>query len=361
MLGVVLVWSAAASDAGSGGGSALAQRHALSVGIAVLLAYVVSRMSYNAVRVSAPWVYVVSVVATAVTLTPLGSSVAGAQAWIALPGGFTVQPSEFAKAAMVVAVAAYVAERVPRGQDPGFWLCTRAAILAAVPITLVLLQNDTGTVLVMGGTALTMILVAGAPLRWILASGAILAVAVIAVVELGLLQEYQVDRLTAFTDPDADRQGAGFNTDQALIAIGGGGIVGHGLFQGPQTQGSFVPVHESDFVFTVAAEELGLVGSWLVIALLAVVLVRGLLIAARAQDRFGRLVPIGIVAWFAIQSFENIGMSLGIMPVTGVPLPFVSFGGSSMMACWIAVGLLQLIQIRTVRGHYHRTSAAASA
>ena len=134
---------------------------------------------------------------------------------------------------------------------------------------------------------------------------------------------------------------------QAKIAIGNGGWFGQGLFHGAQTQGNFVPVNESDFVFSVVGEELGFVGSLVLIGLLGVVLWRGVVIAMRASDLFGRLVATGVVAWIGFQAFENLGMNVGIMPVTGVPLPFISYGGTSMFASWIAIGLLQNVHLRS--------------
>ncbi len=158
--------------------------------------------------------------------------------------------------------------------------------------------------------------------------------------QLGVLSQYQVDRFAAFADPTLDPRGVGYNTGQARIAIGSGGLFGTGLFQGTQTSGRFIPEQQTDFVFTVAGEELGLVGAGGLVLLLGVVLWRGLRIAGRAHDPFGRLVAAGVVTWFAFQSFVNIGMTLGITPVTGLPLPFVSYGGSAMFANLAAVGLL---------------------
>jgi rod shape determining protein RodA len=164
---------------------------------------------------------------------------------------------------------------------------------------------------------------------------------------LHLLQQYQIDRLTNFTNPRKDTQGFGYNTHQARIAIGSGGWLGKGLFHGTQTNGQFVPEQQTDFVFTVAGEELGLLGAGLIVLLVGVVLWRGLSIASRAEDSFGTLVAVGVVCWFGFQAFENIGMTVGIMPVTGLPLPFVSYGGSSMFANMLAVGLLQNVYVRS--------------
>ena len=206
---------------------------------------------------------------------------------------------------------------------------------------LILAQPDLGTMLVLSATVFGVIAVSGAPRGWLVALAGGAVVAAIAAVQVGVLEDYQLDRFLAFTDPGLDPRGAGYNTTQARIAIGNGGVFGQGLFHGSQTHSGFVPEQHTDFIFTVAGEELGLVGSALVIALLAVVLWRALVIAARAEDLFGRLAAAGIACWFGFQAFQNIGMCLGIMPVTGVPLPMVSYGGSSMFATLMAIGLLQ--------------------
>ena len=197
--------------------------------------------------------------------------------------------------------------------------------------------------------SLSIIAVSGARTRWVvgLIGGAV--VSVLLAIQLGLLKEYQVQRLTSFINPSADVSSAAYNANQARIAIGGGGWFGYGLFNGPQTQGKFVPVNESDFIFTVVGEELGFIGVAVLILLLAIVLWRAVTIAYRADDLYGRLVATGVVAWLAFQLFENIGMSLGIMPITGIPLPMVSAGGTSMMATWIGVGLLQNVRLHAVR------------
>jgi rod shape determining protein RodA len=161
-----------------------------------------------------------------------------------------------------------------------------------------------------------------------------------------VLKQYQIDRFLAFTNPDLDPRGAGYNVEQARIAVGNGGLFGHGLFDGSQTRSGFVPEQHTDFIFTVAGEELGLVGSAVLIGLLGLVIWRALAIARATDDVFGRVAAAGIACWFGFQTFQNIGMCLGIMPVTGVPLPFVSYGGSSMFAAMLAVGLLHNIHRR---------------
>jgi rod shape determining protein RodA len=207
---------------------------------------------------------------------------------------------------------------------------------------------------VLSATVFGVLAAAGTPRRWLglLAAGGVTLAA--AAVAGGVLKEYQIDRFMAFTNPDLDPRGAGYNVQQARIAIGNGGLFGQGLFDGSQTQAGFVPEQHTDFVFTAVGEELGLAGAALVVVLLGLVLWRALRIAARTDDLFGRIAAAGIACWFGFQAFQNIGMCLGIMPVTGVPLPFLSYGGSSMFASLVAVGLLQNIHGRSVAGAERR-------
>ena len=209
---------------------------------------------------------------------------------------------------------------------------------------------DLGTVLVLVFLILVVLAVSGVATRWLAGLVLVGGLLVFGAVHAGALSKYQVDRITAFTHPNDDSRSTGWNTAQARIAIGSGGVLGKGLFNGPQTNGQFVPEQQTDFVYTVAGEEFGLVGAGGIIALFGVVLWRGLRIASRATDAFGTLVAVGVVAWFTFQGFENIGMTLGIMPVTGLPLPFVSYGGSSMFANMMAIGLLQNVHLRTSAG-----------
>jgi rod shape determining protein RodA len=346
-LGALLVWSATEQRLLDSGGdpSAFAKRHLVNAAIGTVLGAVVALVDHRALRTWVPVLYVGAVVGLLAVLSPLGSTINGAHSWIVLPAGFQVQPSELAKVAVVVGMAMVVSERRDGEHEPSSSDLLLALGLAGGPALLVLLQPDLGTVLVLVFLALAVVALAGAPLRWL--AGLVLAGVVLtgAAVQLGVLDDYQVDRFAAFTDPSLDPRGVGYNTAQARIAVGQGGLTGTGLFEGSQTRGRFIPEQQTDFVFTVAGEELGLVGGSLVIVLLGVVMWRGLRIAARAPDLFGRVVAGGVEAWFAFQSFVNIGMTLGIMPVTGLPLPFVSYGGSSMFACLVAVGLLQNVHL----------------
>jgi rod shape determining protein RodA len=350
-VGAVLVWSATEQRLIAAGGdpTAFLQRHLVNAAIGTVLGAVVALLDHRSLRSWAPLLYLAGCAGLLLVLSPLGSTINGAHSWIVLPAGFQVQPSELAKVAVVVAMALVLAERRDGEREPAPGDIALALGLAAVPAGLVLLQPDLGTVLVLVFIALAVVALAGAPARW-LAGLAVAGVVVTgAAVTLGVLDDYQVDRFAAFADPSLDPQGAGYNTQQARIAIGQGGVTGTGLFEGSQTRGRFIPEQQTDFVFTVAGEELGLLGGSLVIVLLGVVMWRGLRIASRAPDVFGRVVAGGVVAWFAFQSFVNIGMTLGIMPVTGLPLPFVSYGGSSMFACLVAVGLLQNVHLSDAR------------
>ena len=349
-LGALLVWSASRADmAPADDPQAFLKRHLINVLIGLVLGFIASRIDYRLLRAYTPIIYGLSLLSLLLPFVPgIGKTVAGARAWIDLPGA-TLQPSEFAKIAVILMMAVILAEKEDREEEPSARDVMLALGLAVLPIGIILLQNDTGTVLILGSVALSIIAVSGARTKWVigLIGGAV--VAVLMAVQLGILRQYQVDRLTSFINPSADAGSAAYNANQARIAIGGGGLTGYGLFEGPQTQGKFVPVNESDFIFTVAGEELGFIGAALLIILLGIVLWRGIMIALRADDMYGRLVATGIVAWLAFQLFENIGMTLGIMPITGIPLPFVSWGGTSMMSTWIAVGLLQNVRLHSMR------------
>ena len=349
--GSMLVWSASRADLASDSDpQSYLKRHLLNVAVGVVLGFLVSRVDYRWLRAYTPIIYGLSIFLLFLPFVPgIGATIAGARAWIDLPGGMTLQPSEFAKVAVILMMAVLLSEKRDIESEPRDRDVLLSLLAAVFPILIILVQNDTGTVLILGSVALSIIAVSGARTRWVvgLIGGAV--VSVLLAIQLGLLKEYQVARLTSFINPSADVSSAAYNSNQARIAIGGGGWFGYGLFEGPQTQGKFVPVNESDFIFTVVGEELGFIGALVLILLLGVVLWRAVVIAYRADDLFGRLVATGIVAWLAFQMFENVGMSLGIMPITGIPLPFVSACGTSMMATWIAIGLLQNVRLHAVR------------
>ncbi|MGW7618408.1 rod shape-determining protein RodA [Streptomyces antimycoticus] len=323
-------------------------RHALNTGIGLLLAIGTVWLGHRTLRGAVPVLYGLSVVLVLAVLTPLGSTINGAHAWIVVGGGFSLQPGEFAKITIILGMAMLLSARVDAGDrlNPDHRTVFQSLGLAALPIAIVLLMPDLGSVMVMAVIVLAVLLASGASNRWI--AGLILTAVVGALLiwQLHVLDQYQIDRFAAFANPALDPAGVGYNTNQARIAIGSGGLTGKGLFHGTQTTGQFVPEQQTDFVFTVAGEELGFLGAGLIIVLLGVVLWRACRIARDTTELYGTVVAAGIIAWFAFQSFENIGMTLGIMPVAGLPLPFVSYGGTSMFAVWIAIGLLQSIRVQ---------------
>lgn len=353
VLGAFLVWSATRQSFIEQGLNSASYfwKQVLNIVIGVSLGFILSRFDYRMLRAYTPVIYGFSILGLVVVLTPLGTTVNGAQNWISLGGGFSVQPSEFTKVALVTALAFLLADKGHSGDtesQPTSREIVTALTIVAFPALLILLEPDLGTVVVMCVSAVSVVAVSGAPRRWVLGIlGAIVAACALAVSPLSPLKDYQLARVTCFINPQAGVRDICFQQIQSRIAVGAGGITGQGLFHGQQTQGRFVSYNYTDSIISVAGEELGLVGSLLIVMLLSIIVWRGVVIAYQATDLFGRLVAVGVVCWFAFQAFENIGMNLGIMPITGVPLPFMSYGGSSMFACWLGIGLLVNIHIAT--------------
>ncbi|WP_369362785.1 rod shape-determining protein RodA [Streptomyces sp. CG4] len=323
-------------------------RHLMNLGIGFVLMIGTLWLGHRALRNAVPILYGLSLLGVLLVLTPLGATINGNRNWIVLGGGFSLQPSEFVKVSIVLGMAMLLSAQVDAGDRtyPDNRTVLQALGLAAVPIMVVMTMPDLGSTMVMTVTILGVLLASGASNRWIFGLLAVGVLGAVAVWQMHLLDQYQINRFAAFADPSLDPAGVGYNTNQARIAIGSGGLTGEGLFHGAQTTGQFVPEQQTDFVFTVAGEELGFVGGGLIIALIGVILWRACRIARESTELYSTIVAAGIVAWLAFQSFENIGMALGIMPVAGIPLPFVSYGGSSMFAVWVAVGLLQSIKVQ---------------
>ncbi len=324
------------------------KRQLINVVIGIALAYGATLVDYRVLRAYTPILWGIGVLGlTAVLIPGLGSVVNGARSWISLPGGFQIQPAELAKLTIIVGMALILSEREAGAEGPSDRQVLYSLVVAAVPILLIVLQPDLGTVLIISAAVVLIIAISGARLRWVIGllvvgvSGAYIAVA------SGEVSDYQLNRLRSFIDPYADPQASGYQLRQARITIGSGGLLGKGLFDGPQTNGRFVPEQQTDFIFTVSGEELGFLGSSFILLLYVTILMRGFAIAKRTNDLFGRLVTMGVVAWFSFQIFQNIGMTMGLMPMTGVPLPFLSYGGSSMFANMIAIGLLQNVYQRS--------------
>lgn len=274
-------------------------------------------------------------------VTVAGKSALGATRWINL-GFFQFQPSELAKLIIVVVLAKLLANHYDDLERPRYLLMSFGYALA--PTLLVLAQPDLGTAIIIMAVWLTMVLSS----RIRRAHVAALVAAGLAFLPVGLrfLKSYQRDRLLTFFNPTADPLGTGYNVVQSTIAVGSGQLFGRGLASGSQSQLNFLPSQHTDFIFAVLAEKLGFVGSVLLLVLFGVLLTRGLVIAYRARDRFGFFLAIGLVAMFLFHIVVNIGMNLGIMPVTGIPLPFISYGGTNLLIGLIAIGLLESVAIR---------------
>jgi rod shape determining protein RodA len=348
-LGTLLVWAATRDWYARGGldPQYYLKRHIINILIGAVLAYGVTVIDYRLLRAYTPILWGAAILGLLVVLIPgLGTEKNGAKAWIALPGGFQIQPAELAKVGIIIGMAMILSERSHDSDKPSNKNVLQSLGVAALPVLLIILQPDMGTILIIAASVVTMIAVSGTSSKWVVGllllavSGGFIAV------QAGVISEYQVKRLQTFVDPNADTQGSGYQLRQARITVGSGGLLGTGLFNGPQTSGRFVPEQQTDFIFTVAGEQLGFVGSGAILILYLILLMRAFSIARRTNDPFGRLVCTGVIAWFAFQMFENIGMTLGLMPMTGVPLPFISYGGSSMFATLIGFGLLQNVHAR---------------
>lgn len=348
LLGCLLVWSATRNrtEINNGDPQYFLIRQLINLAVGVALAAGVMWLGHHRLRGAVPVFFGFSVIAMLLVFTPMGTEINGQRAWLSI-GDYTLQPGEFAKVAVILAMAMVLAAQVDAGdrEYPGHRAVLQALGLAAIPLAIVLV-DDLGMAMVIGVIGLGILVASGASIGWTI--GLVLAgiVGGVLVWLFDVLDEYQINRFAAFANPALDPSGAGYNTNQARIAIGSGGLEGKGLFQGTQTTGQFVPEQQTDFIFTVAGEELGFIGAGGIILLLGVILWRALRIANGATELYGTIIAAGIVAWFAFQSFENIGMTLGIMPVAGIPLPFLSYGGTSMFVTWIAIGLLQSIRMK---------------
>ena len=351
-IGALLVWSATRTrllEAGANPQTYLA-KHLLNTALGAVLLFLAARADSRIFRLIGPVLYVLSILGL-LAVFAIGSTINGAHAWIVIGGGFEIQPAEFAKLGLIAALAVMFAQRAslrPPGAGPGVRELVLAGALVLPPLALIMLQPDLGSALVLLSATLGVLIAAGVRTRWIVLLLALAVLSAFVAIKAGVLAEYQLARFGAFAHPDHDPQGVAYNITQARIAIAHGGLFGQGLFHGAQTRGAFVPEQQTDFVFSVAGEELGFIGSAVIIMLLGVVLWRGLRIAT-ASTGASRLIAAGIVCWLGFQAFENIGMNLGLTPVTGLPLPFISYGGSSMFAQGLALGLLQAIHRRSFR------------
>ncbi|CAN5898216.1 rod shape-determining protein RodA [soil metagenome] len=318
-------------------------RQIVSLGIGLVGMAAVTLFDYRSYRAWSPLLYVGSLALLGYVLLN-GTVINGSQAWLVI-GAFQFQPSELAKVSLIVMLAALFSER--RESALGLRALVEALAIAAAPMLLILAQPDFGTFLVFVAIVFGVLLLARVRVRFMVALTVLGLLAFVAVLQSGALADYQVDRLTSFINPEeADPQGAAYNVNQAQIAVGSGRFAGQGLFSGTQTKLSYVPENQTDFIFTVVGEELGFLGSMLMLVGFVVVLWRAIRIAALSRDTFGTLIAAGVIAVFGFQVFINVGMAIGIMPVTGLPLPFVSYGGTSLIGSFLMVGLLLNVHMR---------------
>jgi rod shape determining protein RodA len=286
------------------------------------------------------WLYLISLGFLGFVMVA-GKTALGATRWINL-GFFQFQPSELAKLVMIIVLAKFLADHYDHLERPRYFALS--LLYVGIPMGMVLIQPDLGSALVFGFIWLVMVLVSRIPKAYL----AGLALLGLAALPLGLkmLKPYQQSRIATFLNPAADPLGEGYNVVQSTIAVGSGQLFGRGLTSGTQSQLNFLPSQHTDFIFAVLAEKMGFVGGTVVLLLFTVLLIRGLLIAHRASDRFGFFLASGLVGMYLFHLFVNVGMNMGIMPVTGIPLPFVSYGGTALLVGMIGIGLLESINIR---------------
>ncbi|MCY3586226.1 MAG: rod shape-determining protein RodA [Acidimicrobiales bacterium] len=345
LLGVAMNYSSTWRSLSFEGGDpwTVARRQAIFVGVGIVVMIIAAVVDYRVLRFYATPAYLLALGALGGLLF-WGPEIRNARSWFVLPGvGFQVQPSEFAKLVVIVSLAAFVASHEGYLR---FDTLFNAGLLLVVPMSLIYLQPDLGTMLVFVAVAMGMLLVAGAQLRHIVVISLTGILALVLVFSIDafqgprLLNETQRNRLTAFLDQDFEPLEASYNLRQSQIAIGAGGIWGQGWKQGTQTNLDLVPEQHNDFIFTALGEEFGLVGGTLLLALYAYMSVRIWQIARVASDPFGRLLTVGILSMLLFQVFQNIGMTIGIMPITGIPLPLMSHGGSGTVTAFAAVGIV---------------------
>jgi rod shape determining protein RodA len=311
--------------------------------IGVVAMIVTAVIDYRVVKVYAGFIYVGCIGLLVLVQTRLGSVAKGAQRSFQL-AGFQLSPSLFTRLGLILMLAMYLSEI--KG-DLDLRDVVRAASLAIVPMALVFIQPDIGTTIILSAVLVALLVASAAKARYLAVLALVGTLAIFGAFQLHIIKDYQISRLTSFIDPQADPLRAGYNKQQAEIAIGSGGPFGKGYLHGTQTNLDYVPEQHTDFIFTVVGEELGFFrGALPVLLLFGVVLWRAFRTALLSRDPFGTYVAVGVFAMIAIQVFVNVGMTIGIMPITGIPLPFISYGGSALIADFIGIGLLQSVYMR---------------
>jgi len=355
VFGGVMVWAATMTMTGH---AALVQRQYLGVGIGLIALAVMWVLDYQVLKAwTGPLMAALSLLIISPRIPGLGASVSGATSWLQIGSIRLFQPSEPAKLLFIVVMAAIIAEyggKLDKTPD-----ILKVVGLASVPLVLILLQPDLGTGMVFVAIASGMLLVGGMKARWFgvfAVAGIVLVLAVFALNSVlvtsmnkpdgVLIKSYQVDRLLVFVDPTRDPKGAGYNLQQSKIAIGSGGLTGAGLGMGSQSRLNFIPERHTDFIFSVLGEQLGFAGAVMLLALYLALMASALSVSASSRDLFGALVAAGLISMWVFQILENMGMTIGMMPITGIPLPFMSYGSSFMVTNLAGVGMLLSIWSR---------------
>jgi rod shape determining protein RodA len=309
------------------------------VSVGIVLAFIVAAIDYHALSEHIPWIYILALGALLYTLA-LGRTVSGSKSWVGL-GPVAFQPSELIKMVVVIALARYFSElREKRYMTLGEII--KAGVVGGLPIALVALQPDLGTALTYTPAIVVGLCVRGVRPAALIAL--ILAFVLVLPASWLFLKDYQKDRILTFVQPERDPLGAGYQVIQSKIAIGSGGLVGKGLFNGTQNQLGFLPTRHTDFIFSVVGEELGFVGVITTLGLLAFIIFRSIYNAQMARDNLGLFIVMGVVGTYFFHQVVNVGMVIGFMPITGIPLPFMSYGGSSVLTAFIALGLVMSVR-----------------
>lgn len=336
-VGLVAIYSARRAQ---GDGLLFVRKQAIAMSIGIVAMFAVAYFPIQSWLRWTKLLYAVNMVLL-VYVDQFGKVTKGSQRWIPLPGGFHLQPSEVAKVLVILTLAAWLASREDKIRRPGTVVHSLAYI--AVPVLLIFKQPDLGTSLVVMAIWFGMMMLAGANLKHLGTVVALGALAFLTLWHLNVLEDYQKNRLIAFLNPQRDPRGSGYHIIQARIAVGSGQVFGKGLFQGTQNELLFIPEQHTDFIFTVIAEETGFVGSMTLLAAYALLLWRFSRLILQAHRTYARLIAAGITTFFAYHIIVNTGMVIGILPVVGVWLPFVSFGGTAVITCFLALGFLQAI------------------
>ncbi|HMS92483.1 MAG TPA: rod shape-determining protein RodA [Candidatus Saccharibacteria bacterium] len=336
LLGLIVLYSSGLK-AGSTANQLDTSRQIIYVGVGLLIFWVVSRIDYNVLRNYSNLLYI-TMVGFLLLVEIFGATRLGATRWISL-GFFQFQPSEFAKLALIIVLAKFFSDNYEKSNEIRYVLMSLLYLLP--PLVLVLSQPDLGTALVLVMVWLAMALTTKLKMRYFVIMLVVLLISLPVIYPR--LAPYQRQRIATFINPTANPDTTGYNVNQAIIAVGSGGLFGQGLSSGSQSQGNFLPSQHTDFIFAVLSEKLGFLGGLLCIFLYCVIVVRAIWIAKNSADRFGTLLAIGIATMFAFHVVVNISMNIGLLPVTGIPLPFISAGGTSMMISLISIAILESI------------------